>query len=101
MASRSSRPKLERITYEDLMSSSGMSGFDALVRTNPADIQAALDRLVRNRTTFVIAHRLSTVERADRIVVMSDGQIVESGAHAELLQHGGIYAELYRLQFSA
>lgn len=64
-------------------------------------IQAALDRLVRNRTTFVIAHRLSTVERADRIVVMSDGQIVESGAHAELLQHGGIYAELYRLQFSA
>jgi ATP-binding cassette, subfamily B, bacterial MsbA len=64
-------------------------------------IQAALDRLVKNRTTFVIAHRLSTVERADRILVMSDGQVVESGAHAELLRCGGIYAELYRLQFSA
>jgi len=64
-------------------------------------IQAALDRLVKNRTTFVIAHRLSTVERADRILVMSDGEVVESGAHAELLRRGGIYAELYRLQFSA
>ena len=48
-------------------------------------IQAALEQLVRNRTTLVIAHRLSTVERADRILVMSDGRIVESGAHAELL----------------
>ena len=64
-------------------------------------IQAALDRLVKNRTTFVIAHRLSTVERADRILVMRDGAIVEFGAHAELLRRGGIYAELYRLQFSA
>jgi subfamily B ATP-binding cassette protein MsbA len=64
-------------------------------------IQAALDRLVKNRTTFIIAHRLSTVERADRILVMSEGEIVESGAHAELLKRGGIYAELYRLQFSA
>jgi subfamily B ATP-binding cassette protein MsbA len=64
-------------------------------------IQAALDRLVRNRTTFVIAHRLSTVERADRIIVMQDGAIVESGTHAELLSRSGIYAELHRLQFSA
>jgi subfamily B ATP-binding cassette protein MsbA len=64
-------------------------------------IQAALDRLLRNRTTFVIAHRLSTVERADRIIVMQDGAIVESGAHAELLRRSGIYAELHRLQFSA
>jgi subfamily B ATP-binding cassette protein MsbA len=64
-------------------------------------IQAALDRLVKNRTTLVIAHRLSTVERADLIVVMSDGEIIESGAHAELLKRGGAYAELYRLQFSA
>jgi len=64
-------------------------------------IQAALDQLVRNRTTFVIAHRLSTVERADRILVMRDGAIVEYGAHAELLARGGIYAELHRLQFSA
>jgi subfamily B ATP-binding cassette protein MsbA len=64
-------------------------------------IQAALDQLVKNRTTFVIAHRLSTVERADRILVMSDGAIVESGAHAELLSRRGMYAELYRMQFSA
>jgi subfamily B ATP-binding cassette protein MsbA len=64
-------------------------------------IQAALERLVRNRTTFVIAHRLSTVERADRIIVMQDGAIVESGTHAELLTRSGIYAELHRLQFSA
>jgi ATP-binding cassette, subfamily B, bacterial MsbA len=64
-------------------------------------IQDALDQLVMNRTTFVIAHRLSTIERADRILVMSDGRVVESGAHAELLARGGVYAELHRLQFSA
>jgi subfamily B ATP-binding cassette protein MsbA len=64
-------------------------------------IQGALDQLVRNRTTFVIAHRLSTVERADRILVLRDGAIVESGAHAELLAHRGVYAELHELQFSA
>jgi subfamily B ATP-binding cassette protein MsbA len=64
-------------------------------------IQAALDQLVKNRTTLVIAHRLSTIERADRILVMSDGMVVESGAHAELLARRGIYAELHRLQFSA
>jgi ATP-binding cassette, subfamily B, bacterial MsbA len=64
-------------------------------------IQDALDRLVRNRTTLVIAHRLSTIESADRILVMSDGRVVESGAHAELLAQRGVYAELHRLQFSA
>jgi len=64
-------------------------------------IQEALDRLVRNRTTLVIAHRLSTIEGADRILVMSDGRVVESGAHAELLAQHGVYAELHRLQFSA
>jgi subfamily B ATP-binding cassette protein MsbA len=64
-------------------------------------IQDALDRLVRNRTTLVIAHRLSTIEGADRILVMSDGRVVESGAHAELLAQHGVYAELHRLQFSA
>jgi ATP-binding cassette, subfamily B, bacterial MsbA len=63
-------------------------------------IQAALAQLVRNRTTFVIAHRLSTVEQADRIIVLDAGAIVESGTHAELLSRGGLYAQLYRLQFA-
>jgi subfamily B ATP-binding cassette protein MsbA len=63
-------------------------------------IQAALAQLVRNRTTFVIAHRLSTVEQADRIVVLDAGQVVESGTHAELLALDGRYAQLYRLQFA-
>jgi subfamily B ATP-binding cassette protein MsbA len=64
-------------------------------------IQAALAQLARNRTTLVIAHRLSTVEQADRIVVLDDGAVVETGTHAELLARGGLYAQLYRLQFSA
>jgi subfamily B ATP-binding cassette protein MsbA len=63
-------------------------------------IQAALDQLVKDRTTLVIAHRLSTVEHADRIIVMSDGAIVESGTHSELIARDGQYAQLYRLQFS-
>ncbi|HVS76445.1 MAG TPA: lipid A export permease/ATP-binding protein MsbA [Steroidobacteraceae bacterium] len=63
-------------------------------------IQAALAQLVRNRTTFVIAHRLSTVEQADRIVVLDAGEVVEMGAHAELLARDGRYAQLYKLQFA-
>jgi subfamily B ATP-binding cassette protein MsbA len=62
-------------------------------------IQAALAELMQGRTTLVIAHRLSTVERADRIVAMSRGRIVESGTHAELLARDGLYARLYRIQF--
>lgn len=62
-------------------------------------IQAALEKLVIGRTTLVIAHRLSTVQSADKIVVMQDGRIAESGKHAELLEKGGIYAALYRMQF--
>ena len=63
-------------------------------------IQAALAQLVRNRTTFVIAHRLSTVEEADRIIVLDSGAIAESGTHAELLANGGLYSQLHRLQFN-
>jgi subfamily B ATP-binding cassette protein MsbA len=63
-------------------------------------VQAALDGLVRGRTTLVIAHRLSTIERADRIVVLTEGRIVEAGNHAELLALGGVYANLYQLQFA-
>ena len=62
-------------------------------------IQAALEKLVIGRTTLVIAHRLSTVQSADKIVVMQDGRIAESGKHAELLEKGGIYSALYRMQF--
>jgi len=63
-------------------------------------VQAALDTLMAGRTTFVIAHRLSTIEGADMIVVMEHGRIVEQGTHDELLALGGMYANLYRLQFS-
>ena len=52
-----------------------------------------------NRTTFVVAHRLSTIENADRIIVMADGRIVEQGTHAALLASGGQYAALHRTQF--
>jgi len=62
-------------------------------------IQRALEEVCRGRTTFVIAHRLSTIERADRILVMEQGRIAESGSHSELLERDGAYAALYRLQF--
>jgi len=61
-------------------------------------VQAALEVLMRGRTTVVIAHRLSTIENADRIVVLDGGQIKEIGSHEELLAHGGLYARLYQTQ---
>ncbi len=63
-------------------------------------VQDAMRKLMQNRTTLVIAHRLSTVEHADRIVVLSQGRVAETGTHAELLARNGIYAGLYRNQFN-
>jgi subfamily B ATP-binding cassette protein MsbA len=63
-------------------------------------VQDALGLLMRGRTTLVIAHRLSTVESADCIVVLKSGRIVESGSHSELLARAGYYATLYRMQFA-
>lgn len=61
-------------------------------------VQDALDKLMVGRTTFVIAHRLSTIQRADRILVLEKGRVVECGAHAELLDAGGLYCKLYSIQ---
>lgn len=63
-------------------------------------IQEALDRLMEGRTTFVIAHRLATIRRADLILVMADGRIVQRGRHADLLKEGGLYRQIYDLQLS-
>ena len=73
----------------------------ALDSESEQHVQAALDTLMQNRTTVVIAHRLSTIENADRIFVMDKGQIVESGAHLQLLAQKGYYAKLYQKEFSS
>jgi ABC-type multidrug transport system fused ATPase/permease subunit len=64
-------------------------------------IQLALNELLANRTSLVIAHRLSTIERADRILVLSNGALRESGTHEELLRRPGIYRRLFELQYAA
>ena len=63
-------------------------------------IQAAMNRLLENRTSFVVAHRLSTIRDADTIIVMAEGSIVETGTHDELMAKNGFYADLYNSQFS-
>ncbi|PGQ37733.1 ABC transporter, partial [Bacillus thuringiensis] len=64
-------------------------------------IQKAMDRLTVGKTSFVIAHRLSTIKNADLILVMKEGDILETGNHEELLAKGGFYADLYNSQFES
>jgi ATP-binding cassette subfamily B protein len=63
-------------------------------------IQDAFSELMEGRTSFIVAHRLSTIREADKILVMRDGKIIETGKHEELLSAGGFYAELYNSQFA-
>ena len=72
----------------------------ALDTESERHIQNAMETVMKGRTTLVIAHRLSTIENADRILVMDNGRIVESGRHKELLDQGGAYAQLHQMQFS-
>jgi ATP-binding cassette, subfamily B, bacterial len=63
-------------------------------------VQHAVDEMAKDRTTLIIAHRLATVKKADRIVVFEDGKIVAQGTHDDLVAEGGLYARLARLQFT-
>ena len=72
----------------------------ALDTESERHIQAAMEEVMKGRTTLVIAHRLSTIENVDRIVVIDNGHVVEQGSHADLIKQNGAYAQLHQLQFS-
>ena len=72
----------------------------ALDSENELAVKTAVEALSKNRTTLVVAHRLATVKKADRIIVLNHGKVVATGTHEELLANGGLYARLARLQFS-
>jgi subfamily B ATP-binding cassette protein MsbA len=72
----------------------------ALDTESERHIQQALESLMETRTTLMVAHRLSTIENADQIVVLDQGKIIERGQHQQLLDQGGAYAELCRVQFA-